>query len=69
MSKLQYKRKESGMSQNELAKKTGVNVRLIQDYEQGHKSINGAAAITVYRLAIALGCGVSDLLEFEAEAN
>lgn len=63
--RLKTKRTEVGLSQSGLAKCSGVNVRLIQDYEQGHKDINKAAAVTVYRLAKALGCSVEELIEIE----
>jgi competence ComEA-like helix-hairpin-helix protein len=67
MTKLQQIRKESGYSQSQLAKASGVNVRAIQDYEQAHKPIEGAAAITVYRLAVALGCNMEDLIDTDGE--
>ena len=38
---------------------------MIQSYEQGTKNIDKAAAITVCRLAIALGVTVEQLLESE----
>lgn len=56
-------RKKSGLSQSGLAAESGVSVRMIQKYEQRVKDINLAAAVTVYRLAKALSCGVEDLLE------
>ena len=56
-------RLDKNMSQSKLAELSGVNVRLIQDYEQGHKPINNAKAITVYQLAESLDCTVGDLLE------
>lgn len=52
-----------GLSQSKLAKESGVNIRMIQHYEQGVKDLNKAQAITVYRLAQALNCTVEDLLE------
>ena len=61
--KLKDKRLAAGLSQSELAKKTGINVRLIQDYEQGHKPINRAAAETIFILSKALGCTMEELLE------
>ena len=64
MTKLQEVRKEKGMSQSQLANKAGLNVRMLQHYEQGTRSINGAAAMTVYRIAEVLDCNVKDLLEF-----
>lgn len=58
-------REERGLSQNKLAEASGVNVRMIQYYEQGVKDINAAAALTVSKLARALDCKVEDLLETE----
>lgn len=63
--KLQEIRKASGMSQSQLAKAADVNVRIIQDYEQGRRGINKAEAFTVYKLSIALNCTMEDLLEIE----
>lgn len=65
MSKLQNARKSAGLSQSKLAEISGVGIRMIQDYEQGHKDINGARAITVYNLAQALGVTIECLLEIE----
>lgn len=64
MSKLQERRKAAGLSQSQLAAKVdGLTVRTLQHYEQGSLDINKAAAVTVQRLAAALGCTVEDLLE------
>ncbi len=62
-SNLKVKRQAAGLSQAGLAEKSGVNVRLLQYYEQGAKDINKAAAITVLDLARALGCAMEDLLQ------
>ena len=51
------------MSTAELAKRSGVNERMIQYYENGYKDINKAQAITVLKIADALGCEVRDLLK------
>jgi transcriptional regulator with XRE-family HTH domain len=53
------------LSQRELAERSGVSLRTLQDYEQGRKNINLAAAITVQKLAEALGCASWELLEDE----
>lgn len=53
------------MTQKELAEKVGISLRTLQDYEQGRKSINGAAAITVCKLADELVCEPFELLEDE----
>lgn len=58
MNNLQRWRKERGLSQSELAAKSGVSVRLIQHYEQGSKDINKAQVVTVLNLAEALDVDV-----------
>lgn len=65
MTNLKRIRKERGLTQPQLAEASGVNVRMIQHYEQGFKDINGASALTVYKLAEALGTTVGELLEIE----
>lgn len=50
-------------TQKELAKRSGVNIRSIQMYEQRKKDINKASADTIYRLAKVLGCTMEDLME------
>lgn len=54
------------MSQSELSERSGVNFRMIQHYEQGIKSINNAKVISVYKLARALGCDITELIEKES---
>lgn len=63
MTNLKKIREAKSLSQSKLAEASGVNVRMVQYYEQGVKDINSAAALTVYRLAQALNCTVEDLLE------
>lgn len=65
MTNLKRIRKESGLTQTQLAEASGVNVRMIQHYEQGFKDINQASAFTVYRLAETLGVSVGELLEIK----
>lgn len=60
---LEFRRQSKRFTQSKLAEESGVNVRMIQHYEQGVKDINRAAALTVHRLAQALDCKVEDLLE------
>ena len=67
MTNLKETRKAKKMTQKALAEKSGVNLRTLQDYEQGHKDINKAEAMTVYKLSEALDCNVWELLEFENE--
>lgn len=61
--KLKEIRTGKQITQAELAKRAGVSLRTLQDYEQGRKDINRAAAVTVYRIAEALGVSVGDLLD------
>ena len=59
---LKAEREKRNFSQSELSKLSGVNVRMIQDYEQGRKDINKAAALTVVKLADALKCDIKKIL-------
>ncbi len=61
--KLQMVRKATGLSQKELSKKSGVTLRMIQQYEQRAKDINKSTATNLFALAKALGCKAEDLLE------
>lgn len=63
MSNLQEKRKAAGFSQRQLADRVQMSVRTLQYYEQGALDINKASAATVWRLAMALGCEMSELLD------
>ena len=60
---LKKARTAAGLSQSQLAEKAGLNVRTLQDYEQGRKDINGAAIRTMVRLADVLGVTERDLME------
>ena len=60
---LQILRKSMGYSQKTLAEKSGVTLRMIQQYEQRAKDINKAAGINLAALSQTLGCKVEDLLE------
>lgn len=64
---LQYYRNLKRISQAELSERAQVNLRTLQDYEQGQKPINNARAGTVARLADVLGVPIQDLLEKEKE--
>lgn len=61
--KLQLIRKNSKMSQRELAERSGVSLRSIQQYEQRAKDINKAAADTLMSLSSVLGCKIEDIME------
>ena len=49
-------RKQSRLTQKELADLSGVTLRMIQAYEQGDQDINKAETRTVFALSRVLGC-------------
>ena len=65
MTKLKELRKRNGLSQSELANASGVNYRVLQDYEQGRKHLSQAKTDMVIRLSHVLGCTVEELVEIE----
>lgn len=65
MTNLKRIREAVGLSRSELAEKTGVKLTAIRDYEQNHKPINKASAISIYKLSVVLDCKMEDLLERE----
>lgn len=56
-------RRAAGLSQRELAYRSGVSLRSIQMYEQRNKDINRAQFGTVRELARAIGCPIEALFE------
>ena len=65
--KLKTIREARGLSQNELARLSGVKIRSIQLYEQKVNDIDKAQAQTLYKLARTLGCSIEDILESPEE--
>lgn len=63
MSKLKERRMKAGMSQSQLAAKSGIKIRVLQHYEQQTKSIDRARIDKIIRLSMALQCKISDILE------
>lgn len=55
-------RKNRNLTQKELAQRSGVNFRSLQDYEQGHKKLTSASGDIIMRLSTVLGCTAEDLL-------
>lgn len=52
----------AGLSQSQLAKLSGVNVRMIQKYEQMDRDLSTASVTTVYKLSKALGVSIYQLM-------
>lgn len=63
MSKLKEARERAGLTQKELSERSGVNLRTVQNYEQGYKDINKAQGLSLYKLAKALNVTMEDLIE------
>ncbi len=61
-SRLKRLRLYMNLTQKELALRSGVSRRMIEQYEQGRKSLSHASAATVSSLAEALGCSMSELI-------
>jgi DNA-binding transcriptional regulator YiaG len=61
--RLKELRMSAGYSQKQLAERSGVSLRCIQQYEQRKKDINHAAGISLVALSRVLGCRVEELLE------
>ena len=54
-------REYAHLTQKQLAEKTGIPIRTIQQYEQGQKELAHARADVVVRLSKALYCNVEDI--------
>lgn len=69
MTKLQNLRKQAGLTQRELASRSGVSLRTVQKYEIEDLDIDKATVVVVYRMALVLGCSVEDLISDDAAAG
>ena len=65
MVKLKEIRQARGLSQSQLAKKAGLNVRTLQHYEQGSKIFDHARLDTIIKCAIELDCKIEDIIDNE----
>lgn len=63
MGKLKNKRMEIGLSQSQLAKKAGINVRVLQHYEQVPKKFDHARFDRILKVVNALECDIGDVIE------
>lgn len=59
---LRYMRQHAGMTQKELAEKATINIRTLQNYEQGQNDISKASINKLVKLALALECNIHELL-------
>lgn len=65
--KLAWIRRMNGLSQTQLAKKSGVCANAIRNYEQRRRRIDAASAEVVWRLATVLEVPMESLLEHDKE--
>ncbi len=65
MNNLKEIRTQQGLSQSQLAKASGVSLRMLQKYEQGVRDLNKAQAETVYKLAKVLNCKMEELIDIQ----
>lgn len=65
MSKLKEKRMETGLSQSQLANKAGINVRVLQHYEQKTKNFDHARMDRILKICLALNCKIDEIIENE----
>lgn len=62
LNNVQNLRKAIGMTQKELADKTGINIRQIQKYEYGEYDAGKMMLKNAISLSDALGCDVRELI-------
>jgi transcriptional regulator with XRE-family HTH domain len=61
--KLQDIRKRAGLSQSELSRSSGVNLRTIQEYENGRRKIDSAHIDTLLNISNVLSVPFYELME------
>jgi transcriptional regulator with XRE-family HTH domain len=67
--KLQQLRQAAGLSQSQLAKAAGLNVRVYQNYEQGVRDISKAQLSTLLRICNTLHCKIADIITDQETAE
>lgn len=65
MTKLKSMRESRGLSQAQLAQKTGIHIRTLQYYEQGVLDFNHCKIEKIFAAALALDCDIEDILDNE----
>jgi len=63
VSRLKAARKQRGLTQEALAQKSGISLNTIRAYERKSKDLNKAQVDNVMKLARALQCDVTDLVD------
>lgn len=65
MNKLKEMRQNAKLTQVQLAEKAGINLRVLQHYEQGSKNFDHARLDTLLKVCIALDCKLADVIKNE----
>lgn len=63
MNNIKKMRLAVGLSQSKLAEKSGVSIKTIQNWESERRTPRDVYEL--YKLSVALGCAIEDLIEFE----
>lgn len=63
--RLKKLRESRNLSQHQLAEKVGISFRVLQNYEQGVRDLNGAKLLTLLKLCNALECKLADIITDE----
>ena len=66
---LAQRRRLIGYSQSLLAMKSGVNLRMIQQYESGARDICKASFQTIWLLSKALQCSIEDIVDIDIDVT
>lgn len=65
--KLKAMRIDRGLTQAQLAEAAGINMRVLQHYEQGSKSFDSARLDVILKVCIVLKCQISDVLDHKGD--
>lgn len=60
--RLKKLRESRDLSQHQLADMVGISFRVLQNYEQGVRDLNGAKLLTLLKLCNALECKLADII-------
>jgi len=63
--RLKALREDRGLSQSQLAAAADISTRVLQNYEQGVRDLNGAKLVTLLKLCNALECKLADIITDE----
>ena len=65
-SRLKKVRIVKGLTQEQLADLSDVNIKSIASYEQSPEKLSNASVGTIYKLANSLGCSIEDIVNPDA---